>query len=83
MIEIYGKPQCPFCDKAKNLCETRKFKYTYKSLGTDYTREELLEQFPNARTVPQIVINGEKIGGYDQFTKYLEETNYTGTGHSL
>jgi glutaredoxin len=41
MIEIYGKPQCPFCDKAKNLCETRGYKYTYKSLGTDYTREEL------------------------------------------
>ena len=83
MIEIYGKPMCPFCDKAKNLCETRGFKYTYKSLGTDYTREELLEQFPNARTVPQIIINGEKIGGYEQFANYIEETNYTGTGHTL
>jgi len=83
MIEIYGKPQCPFCDKAKNLCETRGFKYTYKSLGTDYTREELMEQFPNARTVPQIVINGNKIGGYDQFTQYLDDTGYNGTGHTL
>ena len=83
MIEIYGKPMCPFCDKAKALCETRKFNYTYKSLGTDYTKEELLENFPGARTVPQIVVNGEKIGGYDSFTKYLEETGYTGTGHSL
>lgn len=83
MIEIYGKPQCPFCDKAKALCEQREYKYTYKSLGTDYTREQLLEQFPNARTVPQIIINGEKIGGYDQFTTYLEETGYNGTGHSL
>jgi glutaredoxin len=83
MIEIYGKPMCPFCDKAKSLCETRGFKYTYKSLGTDYTREELMEQFPNARTVPQIVINGQKIGGYDQFTQYLDDTGYNGTGHSL
>jgi len=83
MIEIYGKPMCPFCDKAKNLCETRGFNYTYKSLGTDYTREELMEQFPNARTVPQIVISGKKIGGYDQFTQYLDDTGYNGTGHSL
>jgi len=83
MIEIYGKPMCPFCDKAKSLCETRGFKYTYKSLGTDYTREELMEQFPNARTVPQIVINGQKFGGYDQFTQYLDDTGYNGTGHSL
>ena len=83
MIEIYGKPMCPFCDKAKNLCETRGFKYTYKSLGTDYTREELMEQFPNARTVPQIVINGQKNGGYDQFTQYIDDTGYNGTGHTL
>lgn len=83
MIEIYGKPMCPYCDKAKNLCETRGFKYTYKSLGTDYSREELMEQFPNARTVPQIVINGQKIGGYDQFTQYIDDTGYNGTGHTL
>jgi len=83
MIEIYGKPMCPFCDKAKRLCETRGFDFTYKSLGTDYTREELMEQFPNARTVPQIVINGLKIGGYEQFTQYLDDTGYNGTGHTL
>ena len=83
MILIYGKPMCPFCDKAKALCEQRGFDYEYKSLGTDYTKEELLETFPGARTVPQIVINGNKIGGWDQMVKYIEETNYTGTGYTL
>ena len=83
MILIYGKPMCPFCDKAKALCEQRGFAYEYKSLGTDYTKEELLENFPGARTVPQIVVNGNKVGGFDGFTKYLEETAYTGTGHTL
>jgi len=29
------------------------------------------------------VINGLKVGGYEQFVKYVEETGYTGTGHSL
>lgn len=83
MIEIYGKPQCPFCDKAKMLCETRGLKYTYKSLGSDYSREELLEMFPGARTVPQIKVNGVAIGGYDKLGPYLEETGYNGTGHTL
>ena len=83
MITIYGKPMCPFCDKAKALCEQRGFDYEYKTLGTDYTKEELLETFPGARTVPQIVINGQKIGGWDQMVKYIEDTNYTGTGHTL
>lgn len=83
MIQIYGKPMCPFCDKAKQFCETRGLEYTYKSLGTDYTKEELLETFPGARTVPQIIVGGTKIGGYDKLTSYIEETNYTGTGHTL
>lgn len=83
MIEIYGKPQCPFCEKAKALCEKNEFKYVYKSLDTDYTREELLEQFPNARTVPQIVVSGVKVGGYSDFVTYIEETGYNGTGATL
>ena len=83
MIEIYGKPQCPYCDKAKALCERRNFEFTYKTLGIDYTKEELLESFPNARTVPQIRINGESIGGYDQLVTYIEDTNFNGTGHTI
>jgi glutaredoxin len=83
MILIYGKPQCPFCEKAKNLCEQRGYNYEYKTLDIDYTKEQLLETFPGARTVPQIVVNGLKVGTYEQFTQYLEDTGYTGTGHSL
>jgi len=83
MIEIYGKPACPYCDKAKAFCEMRNLEYTYKSLGTDYTKEELLETFPGARSVPQIRINGENIGGYDKLGAYIEDTNYNGTGFTL
>ena len=83
MIEIYGKSACPFCDMAKALCENRQLKYTYKQLGTDFTREQVLESFPGARTFPQIKVHGTNIGGYDKLAPYLEDTNYNGTGHSL
>jgi|TARA_R110000803_G_scaffold64221_5_gene125161 glutaredoxin len=83
MIEIWGKPACPFCDMAKALCENRQLKYTYKQLGTDFTREQVLESFPGARTFPQIKVHGTNIGGYDKLAPYLEDTNYNGTGHSL
>jgi glutaredoxin len=83
MIEIYGKPSCPYCVKAVNLCKTRQLEHTYKSLGTDYSREELMEWFPGARTVPQIKINGKTIGGYNEFEKYLDDTGYNGTGHTI
>jgi glutaredoxin len=83
MIEIYGKPQCPYCEMAKQLCEKMQLNFVYKSMGTDFTREELLETFPAARTVPQIIVNGTKIGGYNELTKYIEETGYNGTGMTL
>ena len=66
MIEIYGKPNCPFCDKAKALCVREGYTYMYHQLDTDFTREQLFEQFPTARTFPQIKIDGEAIGGYTE-----------------
>ena len=70
MIEIFGKTQCPYCDKAKALCERKGYDYVYKSLGEDFTREEMMEAFPTARTFPQIRIDGEAIGGYDNFADW-------------
>jgi glutaredoxin 3 len=83
MIEIYGKPACPHCDQAKRICEQRQLEYKYYQLDTDFTREEVLEMFPGARTFPQIKVNGTSIGGKDQLSTYLEETGYNGTGHTL
>lgn len=83
MILIYGKPGCSYCESAKALCDARGYIYEYLTLGEDYTREQLLETFPLAKTVPQIVVNGVKVGGFTEFTKYIEETGYNGTGHTL
>ena len=83
MIHIWGKPACPSCTKAKALCEKYNYQFEYLELGKDFTREAVLAEFPEARTFPQIVINGQKIGGYEQMLKYIEDTGYTGTGHSL
>ena len=83
MIYIWGKPACPSCTKAKALCEKYNYSYEYRELGKDFEREEVLAEFPEARTFPQIVIGGVKVGGYEQMLKYIEDTNYTGTGHTL
>tara|TARA_B100000900_G_scaffold324280_1_gene283909 strand:- start:1821 stop:2072 length:252 start_codon:yes stop_codon:yes gene_type:complete len=80
-IEIWGKPACPSCMKAKALCESRSFDFKYKTLGQDFSREEVFENFPDAKTFPQIKVYGKSIGGYEQFVKYIEDTNYNGTGH--
>lgn len=64
MITIYGKSRCSFCTQAKNLCEQKGLEYEYKMLDADYTSDEFFETFPGARTFPQIIYHGEKIGGY-------------------
>ena len=83
MIHIWGKPMCPSCNKAKALCETRGYDFEYLEMGRDFTRDEVLSEFPSARTFPQIVVSGNRVGGYEQFVKYIEDTGYTGTGHTL
>jgi len=71
MIEIYGKTPCPFCDMAKQLCEKEGLEYQYFHYGKDFNREEMLEKFPGARTFPQIIVEGEKIGGYDKLKEKI------------
>ena len=67
MIEIWSKPQCPFCDKAENLCKQKNFEYKKYMFDVDFTREQMFKKFPSARTFPQITINGELVGGYTEF----------------
>ena len=70
MIEIYGKTQCPYCDRAKALAEQKGYDFKYFMLDEDFTREELFEKFPGARTFPQIKVHGENIGGYTEFEQW-------------
>ena len=45
-------------------------------LARDYTREDFFEKFPNAKTFPQIILNGEKIGGYHELEKWFEMNTF-------
>jgi glutaredoxin 3 len=83
MIEIWGKDGCGYCEAAKKLCETRNLPYCYYKLGLEFTREELFETFPTAKTYPQIKVSGIAVGGFDGFCQYLEDTGYNGTGITL
>ena len=71
-VEIYSKPQCPFCVQAKALAEREGHELTYKMLDEDFDRETLMETFPGARTFPQIIVNGEKIGGFTEFKALVD-----------
>jgi len=71
---VWSKYNCPYCDQAKALLTQRGIKYEERKIGDGYSREELLEAVPNARTVPQIFINNQLIGGFTELRRHLEET---------
>lgn len=65
-VEIYTKEYCPYCTKAKMLLDQLGVDYTEIDISLDPGRmDELLERRPGTRTVPQIFIDGEGIGGCD------------------
>jgi len=80
MITIYGKSACPWCDRAKDLAERYELEYEYKSVDNETYLTELREVVPGAKTVPQIIWNGNVIGGYNDFATEIENTRNYGDG---
>jgi glutaredoxin 3 len=72
-ITIYSKPNCPYCTMAKNLAEMKGAEVRYLMLGEDFDAKNFMAEFPTARTFPQIIMNGKKIGGYTELEKALSE----------
>jgi len=70
---VWSKPACPFCVKAKNLLKNRGIEYEERNIAEGYKIEDLLALVPNARTMPQVWLDGEHLGGYDQLEAKLKE----------
>lgn len=69
---VWSKYQCSFCDQAKALLTQRGIQFEERKIGDGYTREDLLEAVPTARTVPQIFLDDELIGGFTELKKHLQ-----------
>jgi len=85
IAEIYSKPNCPYCTKAKALLKLKNITYqefvvntgtpiNYPQLSENQhfvTKDQLLERIPTARTLPQIWLNDEYIGGYTELAAHF------------
>lgn len=71
---VWSKYNCPFCEQAKALLKSKGIEFEERKIGDGFTKEDLLEAVPNARTVPQIFLNNNLIGGFTELRKYIEET---------
>ena len=68
---IWSRDDCPFCVQAKALLTRKGIEYEEKKIGDGYTKEDLLKEVPAARTVPQIFIDGELVGGFKELSTKL------------
>ncbi|MCH7707535.1 MAG: glutaredoxin 3 [Myxococcales bacterium] len=65
-IIVYSKGWCPYCDMAKRLLTQKGQDWTEIDVETEYARlEEMVERSGGRRSVPQIFIGGEHVGGFD------------------
>lgn len=73
-IILYSKKNCGYCVKAKNLLKNLGLEYTEKKFEDFSDVEKLFEDIgKNVKSMPQIKINGELIGGYNQLVEYLAD----------
>jgi glutaredoxin 3 len=70
-VVVWSKYHCPNCEQAKALLGQRSIPFEERKIGDGYTKEELLEEVPSARSVPQILIDGKVIGGIDELRTHL------------
>ena len=68
-VVVWSRDLCAYCDMAKRELKKRDIEFEERKIGDGWTKEQLLEEVPNARTIPQIVIDGKVIGGYTELMK--------------
>lgn len=72
-VIIWSKNQCPFCEQAKLLLQSRGIEYEERNImGDTWTKQQLLEAVPEARSLPQIFVDDEHIGGFKELKEILQ-----------
>lgn len=71
-IEIFTGPECGYCEAAKALLKRKALAYTERDVSQPEVLAEFQERLPRVRSIPQIFIDGEHIGGYEDLELKLK-----------
>lgn len=69
---VWSKENCPYCLQAKALLESQGIEYEERNVSKDWTKEQLLAAVPTARTLPQIFLDDNYVGGFTDLRKHLQ-----------
>lgn len=64
-VEVFAGPQCKYCVQAKSLLQRRGVDYTEYDVSRDEHMQEFVRRLPRLKALPQIFVNGEHIGSYE------------------
>ena len=68
---VWSKENCVFCERAKTLLDSKSIEYEERKIGDGWSRDDLLAVVPAARSVPQIFLDNEHVGGFEELKRKL------------
>jgi glutaredoxin 3 len=78
-IIVYTTPGCTYCSQVKELFNRADLEYAEVLVNTLELKEEMLSKYPQAKTYPHVIIDGESIGGLVATAKLFLEKGLVAT----
>ena len=70
---VYSKEGCPYCEKIKKVLDLTKTSYVVYNLGEHFDKKSFYDEFGEGSTFPQVIVDGQKLGGCIDSIKFLQE----------
>ena len=70
---VYSKPECNHCKQIIEVLGLSELNYVEYKLGIDFSKEAFHGQFGEGATFPQVVLNGDNLGGTKESIEYMKE----------
>ena len=70
---VYSREGCPYCTKIQQVLQLAELRHVIYKLDRDFDRDSFYQQFGSGSTFPQVVLNGDNLGGCSETVKYLQE----------
>ena len=68
---IFTRKQCEYCRKLKIVLDSFNVQYTQYELDVDFEKYEFYGQFGEGATFPQVILDGQRMGGCTETIEYL------------
>ena len=72
---VYSREGCPYCTKIQQVLQLTELRHVIYKLSRDFDKDAFYQQFGQGSTFPQVVLNGDNLGGCTETVQYLKENN--------